>query len=123
MINKSNLWFLTLSGIILVLSIYYIGGPIDTSEMVFSATADNGEIIEISEENETLTAMRVTKEETHLNEMQVLQEVLLNTNSTIDEKNDAYEQIKMLNSKKSLEEQELLDAYREFVEKIKTNYN
>ena len=26
-------------------------------------------------------------------------------------------------SKKSLEEQELLDAYREFVEKIKTNYN
>lgn len=104
MINKSNLWFLTLSSIILVLAIYYIGGPIEETDMVFSATTSNTDNITVIEESETLTAMRVTKEENVQEEMQVLQEVLLNSSSTLDQKNDAYEQIKMLNNKKSLEE-------------------
>lgn len=103
MINKSNLWFLTLSSIILVLSIYYIGGVNETDKMVFSANTSNEEVVVI-EESEALTAMRISKEEEHLNELTVLQEVLLNQKSTTDEKNDAYEKIKLLNDKKSLEE-------------------
>ena len=103
MINKSNLWFLTLSSIILVLSIYYIGGVNETDKMVFSANTSDEEVVVI-EESEALTAMRISKEEEHLNELTVLQEVLLNQKSTTDEKNDAYEKIKLLNDKKSLEE-------------------
>lgn len=103
MINKSNLWFLTLSSIILVLSIYYIGGVNETDKMVFSANTSDEEVVVI-EESEALTAMRISKEEEHLNELTVLQEVLLNKKSTTDEKNDAYEKIKLLNDKKSLEE-------------------
>ena len=103
MINKSNLWFLTLSSIILVLSIYYIGGINETDKMVFSANTSDEEVVVI-EESEALTAMRISKEEEHLNELTVLQEVLLNQKSTTDEKNDAYEKIKLLNDKKSLEE-------------------
>ena len=103
MINKSNLWFLTLSSIILVLSIYYIGGVNETDKMVFSANTSDEEVVVI-EESEALTAMRISKEEEHLNELTVLQEVLLNQKSTTDEKNDAYEKIKLLNDKKSLDE-------------------
>lgn len=110
MINKSSLWFLTISAIVLVLSIYYIGKPFDKTDMVFSEATNGNETIVI-EESEVLTAMKVTQEEEHLEEMQVLQEVLLNTSSTIDQKNEAYEQIKLLNNKKSLEErlEELID--------------
>lgn len=104
MINKSNLWFLTLSSIILVLAIYYIGGPIDETNMVFSASTTNNEEELVIEESEVLTAMRVAKEEEHLAELQVLQEVLLNTEATIDQKNEAYENIKYLNNTKSLED-------------------
>lgn len=114
MINKSNLWFLTLSSIILVLAVYYIGGPIDDTNMVFSAsTTDNNEKLVI-EENEVITAMRVEKEEEHLSELQVLQEVLLNTNATIEQKNEAYESIKYLNNNAALEEKLEKNINKEF---------
>ena len=48
--------------------------------------------------------MRVSKEEELLESMQSLQEILLSDSSTIEEKNDAYEQIQHLNSNKASEE-------------------
>ena len=35
MINKKNLWFLTLTSIILVLAIYYVTMPLGNDNMVF----------------------------------------------------------------------------------------
>ena len=104
MINKTNLWFLTLSSIILVLAIYYIAIPAEETNLVFSSKP-TGEAIETKiEESEILTAMRVSKEEQHLDSLQLLQEILLDTKKTVDEKNEAYEQIKYLNSTKANEE-------------------
>lgn len=104
MINKSKLWFLTLSSIILVLAIYYIAIPSPATSLVFSSdNSKNEEKIEISE-SEALTAMRITKDEEDLATMQTLQEVLLDSTKTLEEKNDAYEKIKYLNANKSLEE-------------------
>ncbi len=104
MINKTNLWFLTLSSIILVLAIYYIAIPGEDTNLVFSSKP-TGEAIETKiEESEVLTAMRVSKEEQHLDSIQLLQEILLDTKKTVDEKNEAYEQIKYLNSTKANEE-------------------
>ena len=104
MINKTNLWFLTLSSIILVLATYYIAIPSEETNLVFSSKP-NEEIIETKiEESEVLTAMRVSKEEQHLDSIQLLQEILLDTKKTADEKNEAYEQIKYLNSTKANEE-------------------
>lgn len=103
MINKSKLWFLTLSSIILVLAVYYIAIPQDSTDMVFSSNTNSG-ITTTIEESEALTAMRITKEEEHLESIQTLQEILLDGTKTIDEKNEAYEQIKYLNTSKSIEE-------------------
>lgn len=86
MINKTNLWFLTLSSIILVLAVYYIAIPSENLSTVFSPTNTSNPIESTVEESEVLTAMRVTKEEELLDSIQTLQEVLLNNSSTLDEK-------------------------------------
>lgn len=105
MINKSKLWFLTLSSIILVLAVYYIAIPGPTVASVFSTNKDNDheEVIKITE-SEAITAMRISKDEENEKTLQTLQEVLLDSTKTLEEKNDAYEQIKFLNSNKYSEE-------------------
>ncbi|MCX4248355.1 MAG: SpoIIIAH-like family protein [Bacilli bacterium] len=106
MINKSKLWFLTLSCIILVLAVYYVAIPGPATTSVFS-TNKNEEYKEADvkiTESEALTAMRINKDEEDAATIQTLQEILLDSNKSLQEKNDAYEQIKFLNSNKSLEE-------------------
>ena len=114
MINKSKLWFLTLSSIILVLAVYYIAIPSPATSSVFSSkNANNTEEIEI-EESEALTAMRITKDEENLQAIQTLQEVLLDSSKSLEEKNNAYEQIKYLNANKSLEDKLEKDIYENY---------
>ena len=107
MINKKNLWFLTLTSIILVLAIYYVTMPLGNDNMVLNSNNKNNtekEVMVNIEESEALTAARIEKQEQDLNEVKKLQEILLSEDKTIDEKNDAYEQIKYLNASKSIEE-------------------
>ena len=116
MINKSKLWFLTLSSIILVLAIYYIAIPNDNETLVFNNVSDNNKVLEKTniEESEIITAMRVQKEEEHLESTKLLQEILLSNSKSVQEKNDAYEQIKNLNNNKSIEEKMEHDLNQEF---------
>lgn len=107
MINKKNLWFLTLTSIILVLAIYYVTMPLGNDNMVLNSNNNSNtekEVMVNIEESEALTAARIEKQEQDLNEVKKLQEILLSEDKTIDEKNDAYEQIKYLNVSKSIEE-------------------
>lgn len=104
MINKTNLWFLTLSSIILVLAIYYIAIPSEDAAMVFSSKPVDDVVDLKIEESELLTAMRVSKEEEHLENIQLLQDILLDNKKSVNEKNEAYEQIKYLNTTKANEE-------------------
>lgn len=107
MINKKNLWFLTLTSIILVLAIYYVTMPLGNDNMVLNGNNNNNtekEVMVNIEESEALTAARIEKQEQDLNEVKKLQEILLSEDKTIDEKNEAYEQIKYLNASKSIEE-------------------
>lgn len=116
MINKSKLWFLTLSSIILVLAVYYIAIPNDNDYLVFNNISEKEESVESTSinESEIITAMRVQKEEEHLESTKLLQEILLNNSKTVQEKNEAYEQIKNLNNNKSVEEKlekDLIDKF------------
>ena len=107
MINKKNLWFLTLTSIILVLAIYYVTMPLGNDNMVLNSNNNSNtekEVMVNIEESEALTAARIEKQEQDLNEVKKLQEILLSEDKTIDEKNDAYEQIKYLNASKSIQE-------------------
>lgn len=104
MINKKNLWFLTLTSIILVLAIYYVTMPLGNDTYVNSNVDDDKEVMVNIEESEALTAARIEKQEQDLTEIKKLQEILLSNDKTVDEKNEAYEQIKYINVSKSNEE-------------------
>ena len=87
MINKQSLWFLTLFSIILVLSVYYIAMPNNTLATLSSLETSN-ETVSI-EQTDSLTSLRIEREEELLTTMNELQSILLNENSTIEEKNGA----------------------------------
>lgn len=98
MINKQNLWFLTLFSLIMVLSIYYLTMSEDTLSTlnVSSDTGDATNLV-ISEENDTLVALRVAEEEELLARMDELENILLSDVATLQEKNEAYEELQALN--------------------------
>lgn len=110
MINKKNIWFLTLFSLILVLSVYYITMPNDllisnnnSKEKTEKTDVANEEV----KESSILVALRVDAEEDYLEELESLKNILTNNSTSIEEKNNAFEQMKSLNNVKS--EQEALE--------------
>lgn len=105
MINKKSIWFLTLFSLILVLSVYYITMP---SELLLNT---NGNYVnELSKptteitESTVLVALRVEADEEMMKEMEQLQLILTNNDSTIEQKNNAFDKMKNLNMKRGEEE-------------------
>lgn len=102
MINKQNLWFVTLFSLILILGIYYVS-MVDNNETLaaISNSIKNEEVAsaEVSD-SDILAALRVNEDEEVLARMEELQTILLDETSTLEEKNDAYESLQVLNSSK-----------------------
>ena len=107
MINKQNLWFLTLFSLILVLSVYYITMPNDLliassstetkeeSKKEDTSTDDKNTISEV-DGADSLTALRVSLDEERDKEKEELKTTMTKEDATTDEKNNAYEQLKYL---------------------------
>ena len=106
MINKQNLWFLTLFSLILVLGIYYVTMPNDllTKINVKTEQKEDKAVVEEVTEESALVAMRVSLEEERKESIDVLQEKLTSEKLTTEEKNNAYEQLKYLNGLQGKEE-------------------
>lgn len=105
MINKKNVWFLTLFSLILVLSVYYITMP---NELLLKTSSDDTSVTtsesDETSENATLVSLRVEKEEDTLKELDTLNGILTDSNSTTEEKNNAYDKMKDINEIKGEEE-------------------
>ena len=129
MINKKSLWFLTLFSLILVLSIYYITMP---SELLLTTNGNNttnqdkNEEVNINvEQSDLLVALRVEADDEMTSQIEELQLILTNAETSVDEKNKAYEKIKELNDTRGEEEKlemQIKDTYKldSFI-KIKNN--
>ena len=113
--NKQNLWFLTLTSLILVLGVYYIAMPQDLLDKVNTVVDKTKAKVKKVDEESALTSMRVSKEEERREAMNVLQEQLTNEKLSSKEKNNAYEKMKYLNEVGGREE--LLEK------KLKKEYN
>lgn len=115
MINKKNIWALTLFSLILVLSVYYITMP---SKFLASTLTSKEEKENVKDttatENETITALNVENDEEKEKEMKELQTILTDEDASNDEKNNAYEKLKSLNILKGKE--------NDLEEKIKNQY-
>ena len=99
MINKKGLWFLTLFSLILVLSVYYITMP---TEILLDDTLNEED--PVIEEVDLLTALRVESDNKMIIEMEELKKIMNDLNVTIDERNNAFEQMKSLNITRGEEE-------------------
>ena len=113
MINRRNLWFVSLVSLILVLSIFYISMPSDRVENLNSE--DVTETKTVISESTALVALRDEDDEKVLEQMESLQTILLSETATSDEKNAAYEELVNINLNKGLEEK--------IQENIKQTYN
>ncbi len=105
MINKKGVWFLTLFSLILVLSVYYITMPPELLITNKKEKADsNSTPVANIEESSILVALRVEADEEMEEEMATLKKIISSADSTVEEKNKAFEKIKELNSTRSIEE-------------------
>jgi len=121
--NKQSMWFLTLFSLILVLSVYYITMPNElllTNNSNFEVENVNGEVDEKEEVNvtieqsEAVVVYNANLDETRQNMINEFQSVMLDITSTVDEKNEAYEQIQYLNDiigKEEKIEQKIKEIY------------
>ena len=104
MINKKNLWFLTLFSLVLVLSIYYVTMPSE----VFKATTnelenEEDESVSISESS-IIAALKVEDDSDVMEKMNTLKEKLTDSEISTEEKNSVFEELKLINKNSSKEE-------------------
>ncbi len=108
MMNKKNLWFLTLFSLVLVLSIYYVTMPSDllkaTTEGITSTKLNEKEVSTNIKESDVISALKVEDDSKTSSAINELQKKLTDTNTTTEEKNNLYEQIKTINTNSGLEE-------------------
>lgn len=104
MLNKKNMWFLTLFSIILVMSIYYIKEP-KMNDTYVSKDATSAETLSIStSESDAILAMRIDRDAALEKEVLAIKEILTDEKKSTEEKSDAYEALKSLNINKGKEE-------------------
>ena len=103
MINKKNIWFLTLFSLILVLSVYYITMP---NELLLTNLSDkvvDNTKVDIEKTN-TIEVLKAEAEDNKRKEIDSLKQILMDSNSTVDKKNEAFDKMKSLDITSSLEE-------------------
>ena len=118
MLNKQNLWFITLFSLILILGIYYVTIPNEVLEDVNKKIEEKKEkevVAEVKEDTSSLTALRVSKETSRKEKIESLENSLTSDNLTTEEKNNTYELLKYYNTLQGKEEN--------LEKKIKKNYN
>lgn len=104
MINKKNLWFLTLFSLVLVLSIYYVTMPNEIFDTELSGdTSDNSEVVDI-EETSLIAALEIEDDASVLEQINSLKEKLTDTEVSTEEKNSVFEELKLINKNSSKEE-------------------
>lgn len=99
MINKQNLWFVTLFSLILVLGIYYVTMG-DETLSVLAGENNVSSPVEVKT-SDVIVALQVASDESVLKEMNEYQSILLDDTATIEEKNDAYNALQALSNSKS----------------------
>ena len=101
MINKKNLWFLTLFSLVLVLSIYYVTMPNE----VFDKSLKEVEEADVNiEEASVIETLKVEDDASVQDKINSLKEKLTSSDTSIDEKNSVFEELKRVNKNSSKEE-------------------
>ena len=108
MMNKKNLWFLTLFSLVLVLSIYYVTMPDDllaaSTTGLNTSTIDEEDVSVDVTESDAISALKVEDNSKTNDTLSELQEKLTSESTSTEEKNSVYEEIKTIHTNSGLEE-------------------
>lgn len=99
MINKQNLWFVTLFSLILVLGVYYV--TLADEALNVDSIIDDAAYVISTEDSNILTALKVASDEESLEQIAMYEAILLNNSSSVQEKNDAYDSLQNIQSNKA----------------------
>lgn len=114
MIEKKNLWFLTLFSLILVLSVYYITMPNDLLSDVDVNNKEDDTQINVKETS-IIESLKIEDAAAVLDKINGYKATIADKQASNDDRNKAFDAIKLLNQISSMEE--LLE------EKIKLNFD
>ena len=103
MINKKNLWFLTLFSLVLVLSIYYVTMPSEIFDKELENKTKDNPVVN-TDESTLVAALKVEDDTEVMNQINKLKEKLTDNSITTEEKNTVFEELKLLNNRASKEE-------------------
>ena len=104
MINKQNIWFVSLFSIILVLSIFYFSmNDSSLNEFKDISYNDESQTELVLNESSELVSLRIQSDEEMQKMIEDYKNTLLSLTSTLEEKNEAYDNLLLLNSNKSTE--------------------
>jgi len=102
MINKKNLWFLSLFSLVLVLSVYYITMP---TELLLTNNGDILDNVNMNvEEVSIVESLRQQDNSSTLEEINKLKATISDSEVATEDKNKAFDSLKLLNQISSKEE-------------------
>lgn len=103
MINKKNLWFLTLFSLVLVLSIYYVTMPNEVFDKELANKNEELTNTEIKESN-IVASLKVEDDASVKEKINNLKEKIIDKSVSTEEKNNYFEELKLINKNSSKEE-------------------
>lgn len=101
MINKQSLWFVTLFSLIVILGIYYFSS--DQTTLSIGKIKNGESIISNKTDDNNISVLKVTDDEATVSKIDELQSVLLDSEATLEEKNNAYDELEGISSRKAKE--------------------
>ena len=124
MINKQSLWFVTLFSLIVILSIYYFTTD-QTNLSVFSSNSSEEYKASKNKKDDNIGVLKVTDDEKTVGKIDELQDILLDESATLEEKNDAYDELEVISTAKQKEDDisKLIKNEFDFKNFVKINDN
>ncbi len=104
MINKQSLWFITLFSLIIVLGIYYFSTD-QTSLTMGKYQSSSSYVANSSSDDNNISVLKVADDESTMGKIDELQNILLDDEATLEEKNNAYDELEVISSYKTKEEE------------------
>ena len=103
MINKKNLWFLTLFSLVLVLSIYYVTMPSEILDNSLSKETTEKSNVEI-QESSLVSSLKVEDDTNVKEKINEMKSKLSDTTVNTEDKNNYFEELKLISKNSSKEE-------------------
>jgi len=124
MINKQSLWFVTLFSLIVILGIYYFTTD-QTNLSVFSSNSSEEYKASKNKKDDNIGVLKVTDDEKTVGKIDELQDILLDESATLEEKNDAYDELEVISTAKQKEDDisKLIKNEFDFKNFVKINDN